>query len=68
MTVIGVWQPIGKPDTLTYILAYKDAAARDAAWAAFQADPEWNKARTEMAVDVVVTNEFMIASDYGPMK
>src|ERR1700674_3665296 len=39
MTVVGFWQPVTSPDTLIYILAYKDGAARDAAWAAFRAHP-----------------------------
>jgi len=30
MTIIGYWQPVAKPDTLIYLLAYKDGAARDA--------------------------------------
>ena len=68
MTVVGYWQPVAKPDTLIYILAYKDAAARDAAWAAFNADPEWVKTRTEMAVNVQVDNVFMSATDYSPLK
>jgi hypothetical protein len=68
MDVVGFWAPVSKPDTLVYVLAYENAAARDRAWAAFSADPEWIKARTEMAVDLTVTNEFMIATDYGPMK
>jgi hypothetical protein len=68
MTVIGYWQPVSKPDTLVYMLAYKDAAARDASWAAFQADPEWVKVRTEMAVNVKIDNVFMSATDYSPMK
>ena len=68
MTVIGYWQPVAKPDTLIYILAYKDAAARDASWAAFNVDPEWVKTRTEMAVNVQVDNVFMSATDYSPMK
>jgi len=68
MTVIGYWQPVAKPDTLIYILAYKDAAARDASWAAFNADPEWVKTRTEMQVNVQVENTFMAATDYSPMK
>src|SRR5205814_534896 len=50
MTIVGYWQPVTKPNTLIYILAYKDAAARDKAWAAFNADPEWVKTRTEMQV------------------
>ena len=68
MTVIGYWQPVAKPDTLIYILAYKDAAARDASWAAFNADPEWVKTRTEMQVNVQVENTFMAATDYSPIK
>ena len=68
-TVVGFWQPVSKPDTLIYILAFKDAAARDAAWAAFNADPDWLKVRnTDMVVDITVTSEFMIATDYGPIK
>ena len=68
MTIIGYWQPVAKPNVLIYILAYKDGKARDAAWAAFQADPEWVKTRTEMAVNVQVENVFMSATDYSPMK
>jgi NIPSNAP len=68
MTIVGFWQPVAKPDTLIYLLAYKDGAARDAAWAAFGADPEWVKTRTAMQVNVQVDNVFMSATDYGPMK
>jgi hypothetical protein len=68
MELVGFWQPVNKPDTLIYILAFKDAAARDAAWAAFNKDPEWMKTRTEMQVGVQIQSEFMIATDYGPVK
>jgi hypothetical protein len=68
MTVIGFWQPVGRLDQLVYILAYHDAAARDSAWAAFSADPEWVKTHTEMHVSVDVDNTFMVATDYSPMK
>jgi NIPSNAP len=68
MTIVGYWQPVTKPDTLIYLLAYKDGAARDAAWAAFGKDPEWVKTRTEMQVGVQVENVFMSATDYSPMK
>ncbi len=68
MTIVGFWQPVARPDQLIYILAYKDAAARDAEWAAFQADPEWVKVRAEMAVNVKVDNVFMVATDYGAIK
>ena len=66
--VVGFWQPVSRPDTLIYLLAFKDAATRDALWARFLADPEWVKARSEMQVSSQVQSEFMIATDYGPMK
>jgi len=68
MTIIGYWQPVAKRDTLIYLLAYPDGAARDAAWAAFGKDPEWVKTRTEMQVGVQVDNVFMSATDYSPIK
>ena len=68
MTIVGFWQPVSRPDQLVYILAYKNAAARDASWKAFQADPDWVKVRTEMAVTLTVDNVFMVATDYGPIK
>ena len=68
MTIIGYWQPVTQRNTLIYILAYKDGAARDAAWAAFQADPEWVKTRNEMQVSLQVDNLFMSATDYSPVK
>jgi hypothetical protein len=66
MAIIGFWEPVTRPDQIIYILAYKDAAARDSAWAAFGADPEWVNTRTEMQVDVQVDNTFMVATDYSP--
>ncbi len=68
MTIIGYWQPVDKPSTLIYVLAYRDNAARDASWAAFNADPEWVKTRTEMVVAVQVESQFMGATDYSPLK
>jgi hypothetical protein len=66
--VIGYWQPVSKPDTLIYLIAFKDAATRDADWTAFRTDPDWVKASTDMNVKLTVTSEFMIATDYSPMK
>jgi hypothetical protein len=37
-TVVGAKMP-----SLTYMLTFKDIAARDAAWAAFGQDPDWKK-------------------------
>lgn len=68
MTIIGFWQPLTKPDTLIYLMAYKDGAARDTEWAAFNTDPEWVKTRTDMNVGVTVDAVFMNATDYSPLK
>jgi hypothetical protein len=68
MTVIGFWQPVARPDQLVYILAYRDAAARDSAWAAFNVDSEWVKTRTEIPVNVQIDNTFMVATNYSPLK
>jgi hypothetical protein len=68
MEIVGFWHPTNKPNTLIYILAYKDRAARDAAWKGFQSDPEWAKVRADMQVGTQVEAIFMNAVDYGPMK
>ena len=72
MTVIGYWEATDVPDTLVYLLAYKDRESRDAAWKAFGADPEWTKARTASEVDGRLTAKiesvFLGATDYSPMK
>src|SRR5687767_11476124 len=70
MTIVGFWQPTnaGMENTLIYLLAYKDRAARDASWKAFQSDPEWVKVRTDLQVGSSVQSVFMNSTDYGPMK
>jgi NIPSNAP len=70
MTIVGFWQPTnaGMENTLIYVLAYKDRAARDAAWEAFRTDPEWMKTVKEMQVGTSVQSVFMNSTDYGPMK
>ena len=70
MTIVGFWQPNnpGMENKLIYLLAYKDRAARDASWKAFQSDPEWVKVRTEMQVGSAVEAVYMNSTDYGQMK
>lgn len=46
MTNVGYWVPVDNKDQLLiYLLAYPDRAARDTAWKAFNADPEWQQAK-----------------------
>lgn len=76
MENIGYWTPQeekdGKADTLVYILAHKNRDAAKASWAAFQADPEWIKARDESEKDgkIVskVTSVFLDPTDYSAIK
>jgi NIPSNAP len=67
-TVVGFWQRLTEPNTLTYILAFPDGKARDAAWRAFFADPEWTATVRDMQVSVQVESVFMNATDYSPIK
>ena len=70
MTIVGFWQPLntGMDRTLIYLLAYKDGAARDAAWNAFRNDAEWKDVTSKMQVGTQVESVFMNSTDYGPMK
>ena|SRR5688572_5632980 len=67
--VIGVWQHLGQPTTLVYMLAFRDRAHREAVWAAFNADPEWTALRTKYMVPLQPPNvSYLSATDYSPMK
>jgi hypothetical protein len=66
--VMAVWQNLDDPNTLVYLLAYKDRAAREAGWTAFGADPEWNKLRLKYFVPLSSKITFMSAADYSPLK
>jgi hypothetical protein len=75
MTIVGFWTPTegdAAKNTLVYILAYPDKEARDKAWQAFQADPDWitAKAGTEKDGKLVdkVVSVFMAPTDYSPIK
>ena len=77
MQSIGYWVPADGPtaeNTLVYILAHKDREAAKKSWAAFGADPEWQKVRTaSMAPDgasltTKVESVFLNPTDYSPMK
>jgi hypothetical protein len=75
MTLIAYWTPLDGPDaanTLIYVLAYPDRAARDKSWKEFMADPEWQaayKASHENGPLVKnVVSRFMTPTDYSPLK
>src|SRR5690349_12415265 len=74
MRNIAYWneQPTGEAPEgrVIYVLAYPDRAARDAAWKAFSADPEWRAvvAASEANGKLVtrVDSVFMTMTDYSP--
>jgi hypothetical protein len=66
--VMAVWQDLGDPKTLIYLLSYKDRAARDAGWEKFSADPQWTELRTKYFVPLTTKVYFMSATDYSPLK
>ena len=76
MTLVGFWVPSdadkGAANTLVYLLAFPNRAARDKAWADFQADAEWVAVRKASEVDGKLTEKvdslILNATDYSAMK
>jgi hypothetical protein len=77
MTLVAYWMPVTPPaegtgGTLIYVLAFPSVEAREAAWKAFGADPEWTKVRDESERDgkllAKIESVIMKATDYSPMK
>ena len=75
MDVIGFWTPTDderSQNTLVYLLAYPNLDARKKAWAAFLADPEWQKAYAASIqggrLVKKVESVFLKPTDYSPLK
>jgi len=51
ITVEHCWEADGEPDTFIYLVSFADAAASQAAWAAFGADAEWKAGKAASEVD-----------------
>ena len=72
MKNIAYWVPTDKKDTLVYIIAHKSLKAADASWNDFRNDSAWKAAYKASIEDgkIVkkVEKQFLIATDYSPMK
>ena len=75
MESVGYWHPQDAPDsanTLIYIISHKSRDAAKASWAAFQADPDWQRVSTESQVNGRIVSKvvsvFMDPTDYSPIK
>ena len=71
--VVGFWETlIGESNELVYICAFDDLAARQRAWDAFMADPEWQAAKkaSEMNGPLVerVVNKIWKPTAFSPIK
>ncbi len=66
--VIAVWQRLDDPNTLVWMLAYRDRAHRQEVWAAFAADPAWEALREKYPVPLSIEVYMMSASDYSNLK
>ena len=75
MELVAFWTPVDgdqAKNTLVYVLAYPDRAARDKSWKAFLDDPDWKQAYAESRKDgpivMKVQNKFLTPTDYSPLK
>jgi hypothetical protein len=74
MTAIGFWTPeIGEwTNRLVYLLAHQDLAARERAWTAFRADPEWISARDASEKDGplvhAIHSQILNPTSFSPLK
>ncbi len=71
---IGYWTAgVGDySDRLIYILGFESVEQRERAWAAFQADPEWQRVRAESEENGLlvsrVFNSLLKPTDYSPLQ
>ena len=74
LKVIGFWTYAhgGWSNQLVYLLAFEDMADRDAKFAAFGADPDWQRAREESESDgplvTRIRSDLMRPTDYSPLQ
>ena len=75
ITNIGYFTPQDEPNssnTLVYIIAHPSREAAETNWAAFRADPEWQRVSRESQVDgrilSGVVSVFLDPTDFSPIK
>ena len=75
MKNVGYWVPQDAPakdNTLIYIISHESREAAKKSWAAFGADPEWQKIAKESQMNgkivAGITSVYMDPADYSPIK
>lgn len=66
--IVAVWQRLDDPNTLVWMLAYRDRAHREEVWTAFRTDPEWIELRQKYNVPISANTFMMSATDYSKLK
>jgi hypothetical protein len=66
--VVAVWQRLDDPNTLVWMLAYRDRAHRDQVWTAFAADPDWAALRQKYDVSLTIEAYWMSSTDYSNLR
>ena len=66
--VVAVWQRLDDPNTLVWMLAYRDRAHRSQVWADFAADPAWHALRAKYEVPLSIEAYMMSTTDYSNLK
>ncbi len=66
--VIAVWQRLDDPNTLVWMLAYRDRAHRDEVWAGFAADPDWTALRQKYDVSLSIEAYWMSSTNYSKLR
>ena len=66
---VGYWrEEVGIPHRVIYLLAWESWEAREKAWAAFYADPEWPKSRETYGETVRhMTNHILEPLPFSPL-
>ena len=65
---IGAWQRLDNPNTLVWMMAYRNRAHRDEVFSNFAADPEWEELLAKYPVPIDIEAFFLSASDYSVLK
>ncbi len=66
--VIAVWQRLDDPNTLVWMLAYRDREHRTEVWNAFRTDPEWLALLEKYPVRVSAEVYMMSNTGYSNLK
>ena len=65
---VGAWQRLDNPNTLVWMMAYRNRAHRDEVFGNFLADPEWKELLAKYPVPLDIEAFFLSASDYSVLK